>query len=253
MIVLREVSVINIQPIEKAVHSVGQSLDVQSVFYTIQGEGPFCGQAAVFIRLAGCNLQCPGCDTDYTTGRQMMTVEQIQKKVWSAMDPDNNYHLPIVVITGGEPFRQNITPLVKLLRFNLFVVQIESNGSLAPTEDFPYEDKDVHIICSPKTGKINAMILGYAKAFKYVLKAGSVASDGLPILALDHTASPHVARPPDRFKGPVYVQPMDPAPIENFISNRASGYDDNVQACIKSAMTQGHILQLQTHKLLGLE
>ena len=38
-------------------------LDVHSIFHTIQGEGPYCGHPAVFIRLAGCNLQCPGCDT----------------------------------------------------------------------------------------------------------------------------------------------------------------------------------------------
>ena len=47
-------------------------LAVHSIFYTIQGEGPFAGETAVFVRLAGCNLQCPLCDTDYTSDRRMV-------------------------------------------------------------------------------------------------------------------------------------------------------------------------------------
>lgn len=41
----------------------GGLLQVQDVFYTIQGEGPFAGRTAVFIRLTGCNLRCWFCDT----------------------------------------------------------------------------------------------------------------------------------------------------------------------------------------------
>ena len=57
-------------------NETGLSLQVNSIFYTIQGEGPFAGRPAIFIRLAGCNLQCPGCDTEYTK-RQTMTVDEI--------------------------------------------------------------------------------------------------------------------------------------------------------------------------------
>ena len=57
---------INSQAIEKSAHYTTRSYDVHSIFPTIQGEGPFVGQPAIFIRLAGCNLQCPACDTDYT-------------------------------------------------------------------------------------------------------------------------------------------------------------------------------------------
>src|SRR3954467_9071958 len=51
------------------VRSDGNSLSIHSIFYTLQGEGPYSGCPAVFMRLAGCNLQCPGCDTDYTSGQ----------------------------------------------------------------------------------------------------------------------------------------------------------------------------------------
>ena len=53
----------NGQPIEKVQRTFDGTLEVHSIFKTIQGEGPFCGTPAVFIRLAGCNLQCPWCDT----------------------------------------------------------------------------------------------------------------------------------------------------------------------------------------------
>jgi len=50
----------NQQPIEKQFLHPKGDLEVHSIFLTIQGEGPFTGQRAVFVRLAGCNLQCPG-------------------------------------------------------------------------------------------------------------------------------------------------------------------------------------------------
>ena len=75
---------INIQPIEKRELSVDGSVQVHSIFYTLQGEGPFSGQPAVFVRLAGCNLQCPACDTDYTSRRTPMPVAAILDAVRDA-------------------------------------------------------------------------------------------------------------------------------------------------------------------------
>lgn len=229
----------NQQPIEKYRDSNGISLDVQSIFWTIQGEGMFAGHPAVFVRLAGCNLQCPGCDTDYTSKRKMMTMPDVVDQVFYYNKLDKPC---LVVITGGEPFRQNITPLVtKLLKCG-YQVQIETNGTLAPSPDFPTK---AVIICSPKAGKINAKLLPEINAFKYVMNANSQnLADGLPILALGHTAVPQLARPP--FDGrPIYLQPMD---SQDVVENKA-----NTDAVVTSCMEHGYIVQLQIHKIIEVE
>jgi 7-carboxy-7-deazaguanine synthase len=232
---------INIQPIEKLVHNRGFELEVHSIFFTIQGEGPLCGMPAVFIRLAGCNLQCPACDTSYTDGRVTRDIRDITAKV-----RDLTYHLeyrPLVVITGGEPFRQNISKLVDKLIEAGHTVQIETNGTLPPPDGL---SKEAVIVCSPKSGKVNINTAARAMCFKYVMAFDSVdPDDGLPILALDHSAAPRVARPPAGFKGTVYLQPMDSQDEE--VNRR------NLRACVSSCMEHGHVLQLQVHKIIGME
>ena len=229
---------INIQPIEKLVHPDVRALDVHSVFYTIQGEGPYAGEPAIFIRLAGCNLQYPKCDTDYTSSRTLLPIEAVVEMVI-----EENVAATLVVITGGEPFRQNISPLVKSLIACGYRVQIETNGTIFDG-DFPFEKAT--IVCSPKAGQLakgfqlnpNAI-----KAFKYVAQASTLASDGLPTLALAHPASPQVARPPEGFTGPVYLQPVDE---QNEFANKA-----NLAACVKSCKQHGYTLGIQLHKLIG--
>lgn len=234
---------INTQPIEKRVRSDGTSLDVHSIFLTIQGEGPFTGRPAVFIRLAGCNLQCPSCDTEYTKGRKEMFVEDILRAVYQ--QTRDCVKRPIVVITGGEPFRQNILLLCALLHNNSFIVQIETNGTLEPSLGEMQSPvwNNVHIVCSPKAGKVREWVRLNARCFKYVLSHDSVnPKDGLPILALNHTAAPEVARPGIQ---PVYLQPMDAKdPVEN---------QRNINAVVASCLKFGHTFQLQTHKYIGVE
>jgi 7-carboxy-7-deazaguanine synthase len=237
---------INIQPIEKHLVSDGSTLEIVDVFYTIQGEGPFAGQPAVFIRLAGCNLQCPGCDTEYTQGREQNSIEQILRAVDRVLEGQRHSteENPLVVITGGEPFRQNLTQLLQELTNEGFRVQVETNGSLPLPAMHPDTSMAVTIVCSPKTGKIHPSVYNFAECFKYVLAADSVAvDDGLPILALDHTASPRVARP--RPGAPVYLQPMDSG---NDILNAL-----NTKAAVRSCMMYGYTLQLQIHKILGMQ
>lgn len=214
---------------------------VHSVFLTIQGEGPHCGHRALFIRLFGCNLRCPGCDTDYTS--QSKEVND------SFMLGQAQIHLPpggLVVITGGEPLRQNIAPSVWRLLTAGFRVQIETNGVLwdSAIGDLLHSFQDTFsIVCSPKTSRIHEQVLHHAAAFKYVLQAGQVDVDGLPLRALQHAASPRVARP--REGAPVYVQPMDEAdPEANAL---------NLAAAIGSVMKHGHVLQVQVHKIINME
>ena len=227
----------NTQPIEKRHPSSGHHLDIVSIFPTIQGEGPFTGHRAIFVRLAGCNLQCPGCDTDYTSGRENQHVGDICRRIIEYGEAPR-----LVVITGGEPFRQNVSVLANGLIAMGYDVQIETNGTLPPS---PGLSEQVCVVCSPKAGKLNKVIADRADCFKYVMHADSVADDGLPILALDHSAKPMVARPPSGSKVPVYLQPMDSQNIEQ--------NQRNIASVVASCMEHGYLLQLQIHKIVGVE
>lgn len=232
---------INFQPIEKRV-SEPLHLDIVNIFYTIQGEGPYVGRPAIFIRLAGCNLQCPGCDTNYTDGRKQMHIDDILYQVCNHNFHPNRFN-PVVVITGGEPFRQNINTLAFELLEAGYVVQVETNGLLPIPEDFP---TGVTIVCSPKTSEINRKNLERISALKYVIHADSVsAEDGLPVKALNHSNKGKVFRPDHNWFKPIYVQPMD--------CQNAEQNERNVQAAVKSCLDFGYTLQLQIHKLVGVE
>jgi organic radical activating enzyme len=82
-------------------------------------------------------------------------------------------------------------------------------------------------------------------ALKYVINWRSVAEDGLPLLSLGHRARPTVARPPKDFRKPIYIQPMDTGNVVEEALNR--------KAAAKICMDHGYILQLQIHKLVGVE
>jgi len=234
----------NNQSIEK--YQNRKLLDVHSIFYTIQGEGPFSGTPAVFIRLAGCNLQCPFCDTDYSSARSTISLAGVVDIV-RGLRPSG-----LVVITGGEPFRQNISPLLDRLVDYGFYVQLETNGSLEPWLDHDrlginLSDRfGVYIVVSPKTPKIHPEAHRVAHAYKYVLSADSIADDGLPTVVLGHGRT-QVARPTQYSVGttPVYLSPMD--------SGDPSVNVANVQAAVKSCLENGYIFQLQIHKLIGVE
>lgn len=225
----------NLQPAEK--QQLTGDLQVHSVFRTIQGEGPFTGHRAIFIRLAGCNLQCPFCDTDYTSCRSATLIPDLLTLV-RTMAP---FHEHLVVITGGEPFRQNLLPLVTGLLAYGYKVQIETNGTLY--QELPYDK--ITVVCSPKTGSINKHLAPHISALKYVAGVNDIATDdGLPVQALGHPAKPRLARPPVNFSGTIYLQPIDE-------SAKANPYHQ--EAVVKSVLKYGHTLCLQTHKILNLE
>lgn len=215
------------------------SVLLHSYFPTIQGEGPFCGDRALFFRLYGCNLRCPGCDTEYTAKQSHVQpaffVNAAKEAGWREND--------LVVITGGEPFRQNVGPMIDKLLEAGYRVQVETNGVLAP-DNIPWDHPRFTVVCSPKTSHVHMKVLAYAAAFKYIIRAGEVdETDGMPTRALLHKASPRVARPAAPTQ--VYVQPMDEDdPAANAL---------NLDAAIRSAMVHGHRLQIQIHKICNLE
>lgn len=233
----------NNQPPEKPQGSDG-SLDVVKIFPTIQGEGPFVGRPCVFVRLAGCNLACPLCDTDYTSGRTRKSPETIIRESIKLMPGDAS----LLVITGGEPFRQNIDALVKRALSDGLTVQIETNGTLALCDSFPSMlQRNLYIVVSPKTGRVHPRIAERACAYKYVARMEDLNPlDGLPNYALLHPAEPKLARPPARIRlEEIYLQPAD--------EFDAAKNAVNQEACLNSCLKHGYTFGLQLHKIVGVE
>lgn len=220
--------------IDPAICRRDNELAVNSIFKTIQGEGIYAGHPATFIRLSGCNLQCPFCDTEYTYARAMRPSEIVKQLIQQRSKK-------LIVISGGEPFRQPIGELAYVLLAAGFTVQIETNGTLY--RPGPWER--CTIICSPKTGKVNHQLKPFISAYKYVAAAQDInAEDGLPDYALGHAASPRLARPHASFSGPVYLQPMDAQDHAVNFRNR--------EVVVETCMKYGHILCLQIHKIIGV-
>src|SRR4051812_25887639 len=93
---------------------------------TLQGEGAHAGRAVVFLRFAACNLDCPGCDTDFSPdGAQRLTAGEIVDRL-RALDVGRTHR---VVVTGGEPTLQWDAPLGAAIRGHGFRVHMESNGT----------------------------------------------------------------------------------------------------------------------------
>ncbi len=241
----------NQQPISPRDTSSGAKLLVHSTFATIQGEGPFAGRRALFIRLAGCNLQCPGCDTEYTEGAYTVEYDTLVQGACDMFAPDFE---GLVVITGGEPFRQNISLLCNDLIANGLQVQIETNGRLQPQDhlliDRMVRNGDLHIVVAPKTASIDPFFDVCAGSWKYVVANGTVSEyDGLPLTALGHPVKKgkNISRPPIGFGGDIYIQPFD---CGDHVGNQR--HLAEAVRCVTDFPGRRRI-SLQIHKLLGME
>lgn len=121
-------------------------LAICEIFYSLQGEGPFMGRPAVFVRLSGCVLPyCEFCDTPEALGRGTPTaLETIVQQVES-------YGCSLVVITGGEPFlqwKQGLMQLSQMLIEKEMNIQYETSGQAGIPED-----ATGIVVLSPKPGK----------------------------------------------------------------------------------------------------
>ena len=240
----------------------GQALHLQEIFYSIQGEGPYAGVPAVFIRLAGCNLACYFCDTEFESGMTERTPIQniLEQALETRMRAVLGYYAPgprLVVLTGGEPMRQEIGPLIKrLLEAGVQTVQIETAGTLWLDSLESYFDQRsinygrVKIICSPKTPKVHKKIAQVCKDWKYVIKSGECAAeDGLP------TGSTQVEGKQSRqFRRPdigreVWLTPCDDA-NQSFGSVAESQL--NLEEAVRQCLRFGYRLNLQVHKIASL-
>jgi len=99
---------------------------VTEIFYSLQGEGYWTGRPAAFVRLAGCNLKCSWCDTDHSKREAATEVNILHDVSHFALAHTRD---KLVVITGGEPTLQWLTPLVSILQSRGWFVAIETNGT----------------------------------------------------------------------------------------------------------------------------
>jgi 7-carboxy-7-deazaguanine synthase len=115
---------------------VSDTLVVNEVYLSLQGESTFAGLPCVFVRLTACNLRCSYCDTAYafTEGSKRAT-DEILSEVRRLAEPFANrrvgeHNLPLVELTGGEPLLQpNALPLMGALCDEGFTVLIETSGA----------------------------------------------------------------------------------------------------------------------------
>ena len=119
-------------------------IKVSEIFTSFQGEGPYIGTPATFLRLYGCNLNCQWCDTDIST-YEMLSVDDVAEILMTQMEFNN---INLLVITGGEPTLQmeEIKRLIKELPEGI-KIQLETNGSI-----FEYLP-EVEYVISPKEDK----------------------------------------------------------------------------------------------------
>ena len=231
-----------------------EALAIESHFYTLQGEGPFSGVAALFIRLSGCNLACHFCDTQFEKNAENATpVEAIVNDI---LEQYSLSQRKFVVITGGEPMRQDFSLLAeKLFASGTKLIQVETAGTLwLPSISSRVALGDIVLVCSPKTPKVHPMIGAVCHHWKYIITAGEVSmDDGLPnrgTHASNKDKKVILYRPAPRTdqyaeQPIIWVSPCDAYDPEQ---NKR-----NLQAAVNVALLFRHRLSLQVHKIAGLE
>jgi organic radical activating enzyme len=189
-------------------------LQLAEIFYSIQGEGMWTGTPAVFVRLAGCNLACDFCDTDYSL-KEFASVEDVVQRIRELGD-----NCPMVILTGGEPLAQAETAaLIVALRKDGRRVHIESNGTIYA--DLP---DDVWLCVSPKE-RVDPRMAARANEAKLIVDE-RVPEEHLPLFADKPT---------------ILLQPEGNRPA-------------NVAIALEYAKAhpQRFRLSLQTHKFIGV-
>ena len=217
-------------------------LPVNEIFETIQGEAFNTGKPAVFVRLQGCPIGCPWCDTKHTWDvlpeKQIPIAAMVAKEsddpsfaqmtVQNIVDKCMAFKSGLVVITGGEPCLYDLTELTTALGEAGKEVQIETSG----THEVKCSYRHTWVTVSPKVNMpggfaMNAEALKRANEIKYpVGKAADIES--LKALLKEHGLLKMV-----------WLQPLSQ-------SKKAT------EICIQAAQENGWRVSIQTHKFLGV-
>src|SRR5882724_6512463 len=129
--------------VQRSMKEPGENtLTINEIYHSIQGESTWAGRPCVFVRLTLCDLRCNYCDTEYAfyEGKKQ-TLKEIVEAV-------AGFYCPLVEITGGEPLLQkNVVPLMSTLCDAGYTVLLETNGA----RDISKVDPRVHRIMDLKT------------------------------------------------------------------------------------------------------
>lgn len=191
-------------------------LNVNEIFYSLQGEGGRTGEPSIFIRLTKCNLKCVFCDTDFAEGNDMVLSEILQEI--------KQYPGRWIIWTGGEPTLQLKDEHLKFFRENGYKQAIETNGTrpVSPLIDY--------ITCSPKKNyETIKSYLPEVDEIRIPLQVG----DKLPVVDIFPIAKKY------------FVSPI-------FDGNQIN--KENVEYCVEIVKNNpSWTLSLQTHKLINIE
>ena len=193
-------------------------MKVNEIFYSLQGEGYYTGTPAVFIRLSGCNLRCPFCDTQHHVGHDMTESEIVQAAA--------RYPARHVVITGGEPALQLSASLVSKLHAEGKYVAVETNGTHALPDGVDW------VTLSPKDAFVSAEVARVVLTRCDELKC---VYTGQPLPDYSHISARHRFVQPCAYDG-------DPA-------RTAEALQATIAYCLQHPAWR---LSLQTHKYLGI-
>lgn len=152
---------------------------INEIFYSIQGEGVRAGTANVFVRFAGCNLQCRAdgeagfdCDTEFTSHR-ILTADEIIMETDSLSKGFCNW----IVLSGGEPALQIDEELIRAFHKSGYLLAIETNGTRLLPIGIDW------ICCSPKTAE-HTLKMNRVDEIKYVRRKGQAIPR--PLLNANH-------------------------------------------------------------------
>lgn len=191
-------------------------LNVNEIFYSLQGEGGRVGEASIFIRLSKCNLSCSFCDTDFEEGVDM-TLEQLESEI-------SQYPCKWIIWTGGEPTLQLTDASLLFFKEKGYKQAVESNGTKPISDLFDY------ITCSPK--------IKYEKVSSIISRVDEIR---IPVKVGDML--PPIDILPKAVK--YYISPIFDGDVPN---------EDNINYCIELVkQNPAWSLSLQMHKLIHIE
>ncbi|MDX1706250.1 7-carboxy-7-deazaguanine synthase QueE [Pseudidiomarina sp.] len=229
-----------------AENPISTAYPINEIFETIQGEGQFTGVPSIFVRLQGCPVGCPWCDTKHTWElKEAARVEAAgvvnktgPSEHWAelsaadivALFRDQGYRAKHVVITGGEPAMYDLRPLAAELELLGYRLQIETSGTFTLLVS-----ADTWVTVSPKLDMPGGYLvrpdcMQRADEIKYPVAMQK------HIDALDNLLS----RCPPRPEVSISLQPISQRP-------RAT------ELAIKTCIARNWRLSVQLHKYLNIE